>query len=58
MDHKIGRDFRDLGHHHEMVYLHPGTVEHLRNDVRIGGEVNIRHWYRFDFIFNIIIYLF
>lgn len=40
MDHKLGRDFRNLGHHPGMVHLHPG-MEHLSNDVRIDVEVNI-----------------
>lgn len=37
MDHKIGRDFRSLGHHPGMVHLHSG-MEHLTN---VDVEVNI-----------------
>lgn len=37
MDHKIGRDFRNLGHHPGMVHLHSG-MEHLTN---VDVEVNI-----------------
>lgn len=38
MDHKMGRDFRNLGHH-GMVHLHSG-MEHLSN---VDVEVNICH---------------
>lgn len=37
MDHKLGRDFRNLGHHPGMVHLHSG-MEHLSN---VDVEVNI-----------------
>lgn len=39
LDHKIGRDFRNLGHHPGMVHLHSG-MEHLTN---VDVEVNIRY---------------
>lgn len=36
LDHKIGRDFRNLGPHAGMVHLHSG-IEHLNNvDVEVG----------------------
>lgn len=37
MDLKIGRDFRNLGHHPGMVHLHSG-LEHLTN---VDVEANI-----------------
>lgn len=36
VDHKMGRDFRNLGPHAGMVHLHSG-IEHLNNvDVEVG----------------------
>lgn len=57
MEHKMTRDFRNLGHHPGMVHLHPG-MEHLSNDVRIDVEVNIHYCIALICLHNVIfIYL-
>ena len=59
VDHKMGRDFRNLGPHAAMVHLHSG-IEHL-NNVDVEVEFSSIHFVislLFEYLFHILFYPF